>query len=943
LEKFMKSAWIPAAVSLALTALATAPASSQTPSPTGDVYGTVVDEQDQPVRAAAISLAGPDANRIAETDTNGDFHFKDLSPADYALSIERTGFEAVHRTLTVTPAHNSVVRIVLPVAGEAESVTVSGEMPGVDSRKTRTGATFGQKELQTIPTTRDPWAVLRQVPGVLVSDVNVNGSSAGTQPEFVGKGSHQDQNNYDLDGVTISLGGVTPVFFDFDSFASIDVATGGSDPSLSTPGVTLNLVTRRGTNDVKGSARGLYASAAGWDYGFEAGGPVWKDRLWLWGSYARTDVPGQTFFTAGTNEPVRLTPRLEYWNAKLNAQPAPATSVTGSFLDSDRAVDGRGAGPSRSQPSTWDNTFRTQTYRGEVSQVFSAQMFASAYGSGLQFAFENLPKGGLDEQADNVNGVWRNSFVYRTVDGTQQQAGATASAFFDTGNLRHELKFGFGYRHTSTDSLSTWPGDQLWGSIADDDAIDAQAAVTRAQVVNYEINFYNAYVGDTIQLDRLTLSLGARFDYQQGKNLPSAVPANPVFPDLLPAVSYGGDASYPITWRLVQPRLGATYALGRDRATLLRASYSRFANLLGSEVTGINPFPGVAARYYHWTDLNGNHRVEPSEVDLGDPQGWENVDPDHPGAAVPLNRISPDFKPPTTDEFIVGVERSLTPELTASLAYTHRSARNPSFSPLIGVTRGDYVLGGFASGVASGNGLVLPFREPYYALTLASPPVGSELQNRPDFSETYDGVELQVLKRFSNGWMLRASGAYNDWRQRVGAGAIVDPNNLVGGTNRSGPVVEQTIAGQTADPVYVNARWQFDVSGVATLPFGLIAAANLFGREGFPVLYSVDVDQVGPNESSETLQIGSVAAYRLAPVLDLDLHLERSLALVRGVTITALFDCFNAADSRTVLVRHGRVGEFDPSTATLEPDDQFNDPVQALSARSFRGGIRIAF
>ena len=76
------------------------------------------------------------------------------------------------------------------------------------------------------------------------------------------------------------------------------------------------------------------------------------------------------------------------------------------------------------------------------------------------------------------------------------------------------------------------------------------------------MNYYDTYLGDTIQTGNLTVNVGLRFDYQQGKNLPSSVSANPVFPDLLPAVQYAGDSGYPITWRLIQPRVGATYALG---------------------------------------------------------------------------------------------------------------------------------------------------------------------------------------------------------------------------------------------------------------------------------------------------------------------------------------------------------------------------------------------
>ena len=181
----------------------------------------------------------------------------------------------------------------MPVAGAAEAVTVSGDA-ALDSRKTETGATYDQKELESIPTTRDVWAVLRQIPGVLLDNVNVGGEDSGTQPAFVGKGSHPDQNTYNLDGVGDHAWAASrrPIF-NFDSLDNIEVATGGSDPSLPTPGVTLNLVTKRGTNQILGSARALYTGRRGWDYGAEAGGPLWKDRLWLWGAGGRLAFVGQ--------------------------------------------------------------------------------------------------------------------------------------------------------------------------------------------------------------------------------------------------------------------------------------------------------------------------------------------------------------------------------------------------------------------------------------------------------------------------------------------------------------------------------------------------------------------------------------------------------------------------------------------------------------------------
>ena len=460
------------------------------------------------------------------------------------------------------------------------------------------------------------------------------------------------------------------------------------------------------------------------------------------------------------------------------------------------------------------------------------------------------------------------------------------------------------------------------------------------------MNYYDAYVGDIVQAGNLTMNVGGRFDYQQGKNLPSAASANPYFPEILPAVQYQGDSGYPITWRQFQPRVGATYAVGRDRKTLFRASYSRFANQLAAEVRLINALPGAAYLYYNWNDANGDHRVQPTEVDLGNLQFANGVDPNNPGLAVPVHQIEKDLKPPTTDEFIVGVEREIFSDLSASVAYTHRSSRNQQFFPLIGTTRDSYQYIGNATGTATAaDGFVLNFNEPYYGLTTCPPPcVGQVLENRPDYKETYSGFELQLVKRLSHDWMLRASFAYNDWQKQVGPGAIVDPNNKAGGSNATGPVVEPV--GNKFGTVYINAQWQFNVSGLVQLPFGIITSANLFGRQGFPVVYSVQAITHDTRDNMPAIQIGQVGAYRLPDVFELDLHLEKLIRIGPTVTVSPSIDCFNVANSHTVLQRDGFVGSYDAVNAPAPAFGQnphFNEPSELLSNRVFRGGVKISF
>jgi len=921
------------AVIVVATCLLAAGAAGQIPSPTGNVYGTALDADGNFVPGVTVTLTGPGAPRTAQTDRRGDFHFLDLSPGNYSVALERNGFQMMRREVSVALGGNAVLSIALSVAGVAETLTV--DAPSADSRRVQTGATFDEKELHAIPSTRDPWAFLRQVPGVIFADVVVGPTSG--RPAFSGKGSPPNQNNFNLDGVAISVGGRTPLLFDFDSFDSIEVATGGSDLVLASPGVTVNLVTKRGTNELRGSARALYTGGSGWDYGAEAGAPVWRDRVWLWGSFARNDFLSSTRII-GPAETVENRESLRYWNAKLNAQLAKSNTLTLSHNDVYRTLSAVGE-PSSAADASQANVRPAKSYSVQDAQVVSAVFSLSGYLSYVPASTTDTPVGGVEEQADfDEQGILRHSNVIRHVSQDERQAGLNASGFFHTGNLGHELKFGFGYRDVRFGSAQSWPGDQLVGhGEFTFEGGTHLADVTRAKNPKSLLHLYDAFLEDTLRAGNLTVNAGVRFDYQQGKNVASDVAANPVFPELLPAVHYGGDSGYPITWRLLQPRVGATYALDESR-TLLRASYSRFVDSLDSNtIFALNAFPEIATLRYLWNDANGNGRVEKEEIDLA--SGLVDhafVDPENPGAAVQINRLAKGFRPSTTDEFILGVERQIAPDLSGSLAYTYRTIHDLAFSPLIGTTRASYQYFGNATGSVTGTdpssgGVTLAFDVPYYGLiACADPCSGTELRNRPDAHETYSGVEVQLIKAYSHGWMARVSFAYNDWRQHIGSGAIVNPNNESPGVNSSGPVI--------------TASWQFNVSGSVELPLGVSAGVNVFGRQGFPIPYFVGVETNDSRLNAYGLQVGKLEDHRLSNVYQFDLQIARAFRVGASLTVIPQFACFNLLDRHTALDRDGSVGFYDAQAEPIfVPHDGFNHVFEYMHPRVYRGGVRILF
>src|SRR4029078_850562 len=114
------------------------------------------------------------------------------------------------------------------------------------------------EELRSTPQSKDPWAMLKTVPGVIVDRVNVGGNESGQQSSFVGKGSLFADTMWNLDGVAITdttSRAASSMYSDFAAFDEVAVTTGGNDLKVQTGGVGINFVTRRGTNRFRGSAK----------------------------------------------------------------------------------------------------------------------------------------------------------------------------------------------------------------------------------------------------------------------------------------------------------------------------------------------------------------------------------------------------------------------------------------------------------------------------------------------------------------------------------------------------------------------------------------------------------------------------------------------------------------------------------------------------------------
>lgn len=73
-----------------------------------------------------------------------------------------------------------------PPAQVEDTITVLGESPLLDERRISTGSAVSQKELEKVPTARDPWAKLQKTPGVLTDRINVGGNESSQRQFYEG-------------------------------------------------------------------------------------------------------------------------------------------------------------------------------------------------------------------------------------------------------------------------------------------------------------------------------------------------------------------------------------------------------------------------------------------------------------------------------------------------------------------------------------------------------------------------------------------------------------------------------------------------------------------------------------------------------------------------------------------------------------------------------------
>ncbi|MEA2562011.1 MAG: hypothetical protein QOH06_3515 [Acidobacteriota bacterium] len=960
MRRFTSLRWLLVVVAVLLL---TGPVAAQLQ--TGDLYGTVVGGDGQPLPGVTVTLEGPGSPSVQVTDETGKFRFLGLYPGTYKLTAELQGFSTLeYPDIGIRIGGNTALEITLSGAVE-DVITVTGESPLIDERQVNRGTSVGAVELDKVPTARDPWSLLSLAPGVLVDRFNLGGNESGQQSNFIGTGATGRDNVFAVDGVVLTdmnAVGASATYFDFGAFEEVQFTVSSADVTVATSGVTINQVTKRGTNEWRGQARYLRTDGD-WqsepsdlgdglignqidsveEYGADIGGPLWKDHLWIWASYGESDISnvvvgGQTDKT-----------QLEDLNTKLNFQAGQSNSGVLHYWTNDKLKFGRGAGPARAPEATTDQTTPQDIYKLEDTWLPTTNLVLTGLVARDDGIFTLSPQGGLDANMfTDADGVLRGSNSDFTQEAVIDQARFDANYFFDAGASNNELKFGVGFREQENHSISLWPHGKfvVAGEFQGLDPGFAMVGFARNRTVGIISSYDSAWLQDTITLDRWTINAGLRYDNQTLENLAKSEPGNPEAQGLLPPINFAGNDAGGFEWETVVPRLSATYSLGEDRQSLIRGTFSQYAEQLGQLplATRVNPI-GYAYAYFYFADANNNLVFDPNEAGSLQFGYTYNIDPDDP-AGFPPNVNDPNLDPTMTDEVTLGLEHSFRKDFAGGVTLTYRNIYDiPESRTFVSddatgqvrlATREDWVQTGTAQETLP-NGQ-LSRAVPVYDIRDGLTPTGGTFYTNGDREMDYMGVTLSLNKRLANRWSMRGHITAADWNWKIGSeyNKYADPTDQIaddlGFADGDDVYFEQS--GSNKSNVLVGSRWSFNLNGLYQVapetPWGFNLGASLDGREGYispPVVRRSG--SVGRRNVQLTEDIGE---FRNDNVYVFSAHADKDFTF--GETrLTLSLDGFNLTNQDTVLQveRNARAG------------NRTFDVNESLSPRVFRAGATFRF
>lgn len=296
---------------------------------TATMYGTVTDSTGAAVPNATLTITQTDTQTVRTLKTNADGSYRaDFLPVGpYKLSVIAQGFKTLDRTgIVLTVTEEAQVNLQLQAGGESTTVEVTAEVPLLNTGNSTLGRTVTNVEIDNLPLVdRNVYTLLDLTPGVQNNNsagsggnggvinplgypeqhVKINGSS----DSGVGQVSYYLDGGSNMTGVR-NTGNPLPNPDAIREFR-VDTNNFSAQYGRNSAGV-VTVLTKSGTNQFHGSVfeffrdrnfnatTHLQSQKTPYNqhrFGFTVGGPVLKDKLFFFGSYAGFRFISSNIFT----------------------------------------------------------------------------------------------------------------------------------------------------------------------------------------------------------------------------------------------------------------------------------------------------------------------------------------------------------------------------------------------------------------------------------------------------------------------------------------------------------------------------------------------------------------------------------------------------------------------------------------------------------------------
>lgn len=934
---------------------------------TGKITGVVTDSSGGAVANATVTVKSTAlmSPRTIGTSTDGAYLFDLLPPGTYDVTVTASGFRTATQTgVVLTAGFTATVNPKLQVGEVTQTVQVQGETV-VDLQNVQTSTTFDQTLLQDIPSGRDPWSTVAQMPGVTSSTFDVAGDNSYQQSAMQIHGSTQAEQIYSYNGLDLnwpgSSGGYTQFYTNHDSFDEFQVVADNAPASVPIGGIYMNMVTKSGSNELHGQAAAYYLTAATQagvkeplfqgdpvptgspfdmtlDTSASLGGPVIKNKWWLFGSYRRYDLRQRILaVTDQAGNPVvdvnhqTNTDLRSDWqiNAKNKFSFIWLYNEQNRFFRRDTAyqfvtqdASWKQIEPAYILQGLWTsqitNNFLLDFRVGWNKIVFPLSYQANSTGLNLQDIGYSTESGAAPYEFQNPAWVLKWS----------------ASGSWYKGNWHGTHNFQFGFEWGKNYNSYIYNVNQGINAIFNSNPSTQPVFSQPFQVVAYNTpttqkNYFrdtSFFFQDTWTIKRrLTLNLGMRYDRFTTYYPQQTTDANLTFPQLFQA-----DHTFPasgnlVDWNNVSPRIGVAWDPTGKGDSVVRFGYGIYYIMQGTGLAETSNPNGLIALTFPWIDTNGDKIPQLNE--------WL------PAGATPVAssggaQINRNMSRPYSEEISVGYEKQLWRDLRVGATYYYRTKKNLFGTENAAVQQSDYV----PITTLNGSPIINPItNQPMtlFSFQPADPNKYGAFNNLvTNISQldtnSYNAVEFTAVKRLTNKWQILGGFTIQSQKGTYGRGFsdeatadnFNDPND---GINRQNNYLN-------LDSTYV-----FKVDSTYELPWKFGTSVNFQHYTGFPIqpteTFNIP-DGQGVN-IAENVILQPAGIQRLPSVNQLNLRISREFVFNERWHLTPIVDFFNLTNSQTTI---SEVTQYTPPTGGF-----FLKPSLAINPFVTRFGLRFTF